>query len=110
MIETIVRDHLTAAGFLAYMEVPKNPEEEYLLIEKTGSSKRNTICSAAIAIQCISRKSLFRAAQMCDQVIDVMEDLADNDKVFGCKLVSDYNYTNTETKEYRYQAVFTINY
>lgn len=110
MIETIVRDHLTAAGFPSYMEVPENPEAEYLLIEKTGSSKRNTIRSAAIAIQCVSRKSLFRAAQMCDQVIDVMEGLADEEEVFGCKLVSDYNYTNTETKEYRYQAIFTINY
>ncbi len=110
MIETIVRDHLTAAGFSAYMEVPENPEEEYLLVEKTGSSKRNTIRSATIAVQCISRRSLFRAAQMCEQVIDVMEDLADAAEVFGCKLVTDYNYTNTETKEYRYQAVFTINY
>ena len=110
MSEKIVRDYLAGTGFKAYMEVPVKPEQEYLLVEKTGSGKSNQIQSATVAVQCISKVSLFRAAQMCEQVIDAMEGLAGLDAVFSCKLVSDYNFTNTATKEYRYQAIFSISY
>lgn len=110
MIEAVVRNYLESAGFQAYMETPVRPEEEYLLIEKTGSGRQNQIETATIAVQCISKKSLFRSAQMCEQMIEVMNDFSRLDEIFSCKLVSDYNYTNTATKEYRYQAIFTLSY
>ena len=37
-----------------------------------------------------------------------MEDLADLDEVSACRLNSDYNFTDTTTKHYRYQAVFDL--
>lgn len=110
MIEVVVRNFLESAGFRAYMETPVKPEEEYFLVEKTGSMRQNIIKKDTIAVQCISKNSLFRAAQMCEQLIEAMDDLSSLDEVFSCKLVSDYNYTNTATKEYRYQAIFTICY
>ena len=30
--------------------------------------------------------------------------------VFRCELNGDYNFTDTETKRYRYQAVFDLTY
>ena len=39
-----------------------------------------------------------------------MRDAVTLDDVISCKLNSDYNYTDKETKRYRYQAVFDIRY
>ena len=39
-----------------------------------------------------------------------MRDTVILDDVISCKLNSDYNYTDEETKRYRYQAVFDIRY
>lgn len=39
-----------------------------------------------------------------------MEALAELDSVGACRLVRDYNFTDTESRRYRYQAVFEITY
>ena len=45
------------------------------------------------------------------EVVEAMEAMAETvDGVYSCKLNSDYNFTNTETREYRYQAVFNLYY
>ena len=41
---------------------------------------------------------------------DAMRSLIEVDNVGRSKLNTAYNYTDPETKEYRYQAVFDINY
>ena len=48
------------------------------------------------------------AAELNEQVKAAMEDLADLDEVSACRLNSDYNFTDTTTKHYRYQAVFDL--
>lgn len=37
-----------------------------------------------------------------------MDDLVNESEVSGVYLNADYNFTDVETKEYRYQAVFDI--
>ena len=39
-----------------------------------------------------------------------MENLPDERDVSACDCNSDYNYTDPETRDYRYQAVFDITY
>jgi len=39
---------------------------------------------------------------------EILKDLIKLDEISRIKLNSDYNYTDTTTKEYRYQAVFDI--
>lgn len=39
-----------------------------------------------------------------------MEKALNLDEIASVKLDNDYNFTDTETKEYRYQAVFDITY
>ena len=94
-----------------FCEVPKKDiPSEYILIEKTGSSRENLIDQAMIAIQSISKESLSTAMQLNEEVKEAMDEITELGEIFRCECNSDYNFTNTQTKEYRYQAVFNLFY
>ena len=111
MIEKIILDFLTERlSFPVFMEVPKQPTpERYVVIEKTGSSKINHIPTANIAVQSCAG-TLLRAAELNEIVKSEMEDINTLTAVGGCRLDTDYNFTDTSTKTYRYQAIFRITY
>ena len=139
MIETVVLRHLEEKTKLpCYPEVPERPENEYIIIEKTGSGRTDHIERATIAVKSCSRISLLRAAEKGRVVIfgcgvgspffstdtasslraaeineaakAAMDTLPERSEVFRSALNSDYNYTDTETKTYRYQAVYDITF
>ena len=116
MIEKTVLDYLIGQdldgiGRNIFLEVPVNPPARYIVLEKTASGAANKIRSAMIAVQSICSDSLYTAAQVNEAVIEAMEMLAEHsDQVYSCRLNSDYNFTDPDTKEYRYQAVFNIYY
>ena len=70
---------------------PKMPDK-FVLIQKTGSSKRNK----------------YEASLLNETVKEIVEQLVELNNVSDVSLNSDYNYTDTESKKYRYQAVFDI--
>lgn len=110
MIETTVLDYLS--GELAepcYMEVPSNPPETFVVIEKTGSSRTDHVNTATLAIQSYAG-SLEQAAELNDRVKTAMDNITTLADIGGVKLNSDYNFTNTQTKKYRYQAVYVLTY
>ena len=108
MIELLVLNYLKDEDFTAYMEMPeKTPSFPFLIIEKTGSSKENHINTSTIAIQSYAG-TLYEAADLNEQVKAAMEDAITLDEITKVSLNSDYNFTDTETKRYRYQAVFDI--
>ena len=110
MIETIVIGYLNnRLSVPAYAERQENPETEYILVEKTGGGRRNLIENAMITIQSYAG-SKFRAAQINQEVKAAMDQITALDNVSACKLNSDYDYTDTETKSYRYQAVYDITF
>ena len=120
MIEQIVLDYLSSAltetigsttvAIPVSMEVPSQPTpQKYVVVEKTGSSKINRIPTANIAVQSCAA-SLYEAALLNEQVKAAMENIATLAAVGGCYLDTDYNFTDTSTKTYRYQAVFRITY
>ncbi len=113
MIETIILNYLKGSGITdvgtdVYMEVPENPPSEYIVIERTGGGETDLIEGGTFAIQSISKKRLSKAAEINEEVKEKMREIADFTDIYGCKLNSDYNFTNAATKEYRYQAVFLI--
>lgn len=114
MIEKTVLDYLISknlsAGTGVYMEVPLNPPDKYIVIEKTGSSRYNRINQAMLAIKSYSKKSLEEAAMLNEEVLEAMDAITELTEIFRAELNSDYNYTNYETKEYRYQAVYNLYY
>lgn len=110
MIEATVIGYLDGLdGVHAYAERPVDPPAEYLLIEKTGSGYVNHISHATMAVQCYA-DSLFRAAELCGMVETAMRGIIAVPDVSSCRLNSSYNFTDTESRKYRYQAVFEITY
>lgn len=108
MIEKIILDYLkTQLVPPVYMEIPLNPPDEYVTIEKTGSGVDDYINRATLAIQSHAQ-SLLRAAQINEDVKTAMDSAITLPEIAKSKLNSDYNFTDTRTKEYRYQAVYNI--
>ena len=79
------------------------------MIEKTGSSVSNYIYSATFAIQSYST-SMYKASELNEIVKEKMDDLITLPNISKSSLNSDYNFTDTQTKKYRYQAVYDIYY
>lgn len=110
MIETTVLDYLRdRLGVPVTMEVPEGASGTFVVLEKTGSSRQNYIRRATLAVQSYA-PTLLLAAQLDDAVIEAMLALPKLDRVAACRLERDYNFTDTETKKYRYQAVFAVTY
>ena len=112
LLEAIVVRHLSTKlnSTAVYAERPKTPPEKYWIIEKTAAEEENHVLKATIAVQSISANSLLEAAQMSHNAEQAMRKLIEVDDISSSKLNSAYNFTDPETKEYRYQAVFDIYY
>lgn len=110
MIEKTILDHLNAKlAVPALMEKPDPAPAEYVLIEKTGSSKTNRLPSSTFTFQSYA-SSLYGAAQLNELVKAAVESLVTLNEIGKVKLNSDYNRTDTTTKNYRYQAVYDISH
>lgn len=110
MIEAIILAHLkTALGTdNVFMEVPRdNLPTRFVVVEKTGGERVNHINTASVAVQSYA-ESLYQAAVLNESVKAAMDSLVEEDEVSRSAYQTDYNFTDTETKRYRYQAVYDI--
>jgi len=116
MIEQTIYEYLKSefegSGVDVFMQVPdQNPAPDYrapfIVIEKTGSSVENWIAESTFAIQSYAA-TLFEAASLSEQVVKTMFGAIAMDDITRVELNSEYNFTDTETKRPRYQAVFDI--
>lgn len=110
MIEKIMLDYLLANLTVpVFMEEPTEDLTSYVLIEKTGSSEQDHIPAATLAIKSYGA-SLYDAATLNDIVKPVVKSAIELDTISSVRLNSDYNFTDTTTKKYRYQALFVVTY
>ena len=69
MIERIVIEYLRSKGFAVFMEIPTSLPDEFIVIQKTGSSIDNHINRATMAVQSYStsmvNRSVFKARSLC---------------------------------------------
>ena len=109
MIEKVISDYLNDNLSLpVYTEIPKNPPTKFFVFEKTSGAQVNHISNATIAVKSYA-SSLYEAAEMNEEIKDAMiYGLISRDEIISVSLNSDYNFTDTTTKKYRYQAVFDI--
>lgn len=112
MIEEIVRDFLESKMTVpVLMEVPKSPASQLVIIDKTGGGQENHINNSVLTIQSYA-PSLLEAAELNKEVkkwmLDGLEGLITLDVIVSVNLNGDYNYTDTTSKKYRYQALFEI--
>ena len=108
MIEKIVLDYLNnALEYPTYTQEQNNGEKYFYLIQKVGSSVDNKIDTSMVAVQSYA-PSRYEAAEMSYAMIEAMDDIIQLDEIGKCKKNSDYDYTDTSKKRYRYQALFEI--
>lgn len=115
MIEVVIREYL--AGKLnvpVLMEKPEDGTKQYVLIEKTGAGRSNYIQDATFAIQSYG-ETMYEAAALSEEVKTAMIGdgrtnwgITAEEDISRCELNSEYNFTDTESKEYRYQAIFDL--
>ncbi|MDO4710623.1 MAG: hypothetical protein Q4A75_01505 [Peptostreptococcaceae bacterium] len=110
MIEEIIKKHLEKKLQVKVLfEKPEPDKEAYILVEKVGSSKKNYLPSATFAFQSYG-KTLFEAAELNERLKEAVESMIELDEIRGIRFEGDHNFTDTDTKKYRYQAVFEIKY
>lgn len=107
MIEKTLLDYLETqiTGVPVYCEVPESVPETYIVIERTGGSMENQLFESTFAIKSYA-PSLLAAANLDAAVCDALLTSTSLPSISAARLNSHYNYTDTATKEYRYQAVF----
>lgn len=110
MIEKIILEFLQShTDTPVYLEKPYKPPQKMIIVEKTGSTKSNRIDTATIAIQSYA-DTLVNTIELNEEVKGIMEEIEILDDIGGCQFNSDYNYTDTTTKQHRYQAVYNITF
>lgn len=108
MLELIIIKYLsTKIDIPVVFEHQKDLPNQFVLIQKTGSSRENLLNSSTVAIQSYGA-SLLEAAKLNEKIKNLMYDLIEVPEIVKVDLNSDYNFTDSETKRYRYQAVFDI--
>ena len=88
-------------------EIPSPMPNTFITVERTGGSITNKIRTATLAIQAWA-ESIDAAANLCALITETMEGIVEEDEISRCTLDSSYNFTDTSTKRYRYQAVFDL--
>ncbi len=113
MIEIVIMDHLKInldSKIGIGLERPITTPDSFIIFEKTSSGEDNQIHSATFAFQSYSKKSLYEAAKLNEDLKAIIKKMDELPSVLSVKLNTDYNFTDTSTKEYRYQAVFDFKY
>lgn len=107
MIELIICEYLSSKLDCPVLpEKPQRPFGKMVFVERTGG-RGKFLRETTVAIQSYGN-SLYEAAVLNEEVIAYMQGLIERDEVTKVTLNSNYNYTDTTTKEYRYQAVFDV--
>lgn len=117
MIEQVIYSYLAELfddGVLKhpiFMEMPEDAEKpsdgKYYLMEKTGSGQNDRLFNSTLAIQSYA-PNMYGAAELNEEIKKAMLNAIILKEVTRVRVNSDYNYTDTQTKEYRYQAVFDL--
>jgi len=111
MIETVLLNHIKtelankSLSIPVYFEIPANPPVEFIIIERTGGRFDNYLYRSTFAFRSYAA-TLAEAAALDEIIVGIVEDSVKQKEISQARLNSHYNYTDTSTKKYRYQAVF----
>lgn len=110
IIEVYLIEYLSKElGISVYGQEEDAEEGSYVVIEKLGSYVEDFTRHATIALKSYGT-TLLESAKLNERVKSAMDDIVKKPEISCSKLNSDYNYTDTATKKYRYQAVYDLVY
>lgn len=112
MIEKVILDYLNSNEKIkapVKMEIPKDCPSKIYILEKTGGAMSNHVYHSTFVVQSISKDSRYDASDLNEAVIhEMVYGLIECPDIVGVTLNSNYDFTDTTTKRYRYQAVFDV--
>ena|SRR5690625_892297 len=101
MIEIIIKEYLDNNFHVPiFSEKPIDKPKRFIVIDKTGSGKNEHLPSATIAFQSYA-ESKYEASLLNEQLKTVIENMINLNEIRFVELNSDYNFTDTTTKEYK---------
>ena len=110
MVELTILNHLAAKlDVPVSLEKPDPAPTRFVLFEKTGSGRNNRLPNSTFAFQSYA-ETLYEAAKLNELVKQAVDSLVTLDEIGRVELSTDYNFTDTATKQYRYQAVYNISH
>lgn len=110
IIEVYLIEYLSKElGVNVYGQEEDAEDGSYVVIEKLGSYVENFTRHATIALKSYGT-TLLESAELNEKVKNAMDDVIKKPEISCSKLNSDYNFTDTTTKKYRYQAVYDLVY
>ena len=108
MIEKIIREYLAGAlDVPVFLEIPEEKPDTYVSLQKAQGSLVNHVGSSVFYIRSVA-PSLFESALLNERVKEAMLENDVHDLVYGARLITEFNATEPEIHEYRYQSTITI--
>lgn len=108
MIELIILNYLKNTLTVPVgLERPEPLPSRFVMLEKTGSGRSNHLKTSTFAFQSYA-ETLHETVLLNQKVMEAVDSLIELDAIGSVRLNSDYNFTDTTTKRYRYQAVYDI--
>ena len=102
--QTILRRAFRCAVFFDY---PTNPPNRFVLIDRTSGGESERLPNSTVALQSHGN-SKYEAMILNDDLKKVMRNMEELNEISKVSLNADYNFTDLERKQHRYQAVFDI--
>lgn len=111
MIEVGIRKYLAdnLENMAVVMEQPKNPPSEYILLRLADSGRINHIDAATFFVTVISN-SLYSAAQLKEQVKDLLFDAISLDYITHASLGGESATLDASNHVYQYNITFNFYY
>lgn len=108
LIEARIISYLEAETKIpTYAEVPEQNKGSFFVVERIGARAENHVDTYTIAVQSYA-DTLLDAAVLSTIARHYMEDMISDPDIASVRFNTDYNFTDTTTKRYRYQALFDI--
>ena len=110
MIEVAIRDYLvTELDIPVLMEQPKNPPKEYILLRLADGGRVNHIDAATFFVTIISN-SLYSAAQIKEQVKELLYDVVKIDCISHSSSGGESATLDSTNHVYQYNVTFNFYY
>lgn len=111
MIEVSIRQYLIDAidGLQVFLERPKSPPAEYVLLQLVDSGRINHIDAATFFVTVIS-DNLYSAAQLREQVKDTLFDAITVSGITHSDLGGERANTDSANHVYQYELTFNFYY
>lgn len=108
MIDQIIKQYLDGQlSVPSFFDFEKKMPAKFVSFERTSGGKVNHIKNSSFAFQSHA-DTKYEALQLINEVIEVVERMIELDEMSKIELNTYYDFTDEESKKYRYQAVFEI--